>query len=70
MELRGEDIAGPNHRSEFHAVFGGGRDHGILLGGTVIAVDKIDIAAVGNSGKQRTGRLANVEPVPPHVRNF
>src|ERR1700728_2210163 len=70
MELRGEKIP-PRHRGgEGVAVGGFQRDEGSVLRRGIVAMDEVDVIAVGNIGQQRRVGLPYLHRVPADLRNF
>lgn len=70
MELGGEYVLAPNGRSKGVSILGAcGDDRGIKRLRKE-AVNKIDIASVGNAAVERTAGLRQFELVPANLRNF
>src|SRR6516162_8014521 len=70
MKLGGEDIVAPNSRSKRLAVSRPRRNNGLVHRFWKEAVDKIDIAVVGDAFKQRTVSPDNFQLVPANLRDF
>jgi len=70
MELRAEDILAPDRGCEHVSVIGAGGDQGRIGGLRVVAVDEIDVAAIGHPAVERAAGANDLEPVPADLRDL